>query len=34
VRGDGHVAPWQADRAALFTLLKSLLENAIPGNEV
>jgi signal transduction histidine kinase len=29
LRGDGPVAPWQADRAALFTLLKNLLENAI-----
>jgi signal transduction histidine kinase len=29
LRGDGPVTPWQADRAALFTLLKNLLENAI-----
>jgi signal transduction histidine kinase len=29
LRGDGPVAPWQADRATLFTLLKNLLENAI-----
>jgi len=26
---NGPVAPWRADRAALFTLLKNLLENAI-----
>lgn len=29
LRGDGLAAPWQADRATLFTLLKNLLENAI-----
>lgn len=29
VREAGPVVPWQADRAALFTLLKNLLENAI-----
>ena len=29
LRDDGPVAPWQADPATLFTLLKNLLENAI-----
>jgi len=38
LRADGPVAPWQADPATLFTLLKNLLENAIQhapeGSEV
>jgi len=29
LRDSGPVAPWRADRATLFTLLKNLLENAI-----
>jgi len=29
LRDNGPVAPWRADRATLFTLLKNLLENAI-----
>ncbi|MGB9990065.1 sensor histidine kinase [Massilia sp. SM-13] len=38
LRHDGPAAPWRADRATLFTLLKNLLENAIQhapaGSEV